>query len=63
MGKVKEVYTEMCIEAWDSGYVAGYKGYKLKLIPHRFDELKDYRDAYKDGYREAISDRRRYRYG
>tara|TARA_Y100000385_G_C13087314_1_gene637019 strand:+ start:324 stop:506 length:183 start_codon:yes stop_codon:yes gene_type:complete len=53
MGKVKQMYTETCIEAYDCGYYAAYRGYGGNIVPHRFSMLKDYEDAYKDGYREG----------
>jgi hypothetical protein len=53
MGKMKAIYTDMCIEAYDCGYIAAYGGYSGNSVPDKFDQVKDYKDAYEDGYREG----------
>jgi ribosome modulation factor len=55
MGKVKEIYMDMCSEAYSSGYYAGMNG--MPRAWRYYSQHDDARNAYIDGYCEGQYDR------
>lgn len=55
MGKVKQLYEDLCLYAYDRGYSDGLNGREYSDM---FAVIEDERTAYEDGYHDGVYNQR-----